>query len=100
MVGGLMQLVPYGASDFYLTRNISALQSNQIIEWQHEIISFELSNNSICPITIDLIDISSGVCKCLKCRNIFDYSAYKQWIDSKGTCPVCRTCDIEYKYQL
>jgi hypothetical protein len=97
-MAGLMQLIEVGAQDIYLIGNISVLQSKQIIEWQHELISFEQSNNAICQITLDLIDISSGVCKCLQCKNIFDYSAYKQWINTNKTCPVCRNRDIEYKY--
>jgi len=98
MAGGLMQLVAYGAQDIYLMRNISALQSKQIIQWKNEIISFKIPKKTKCPITFDLINISSGVCKCLQCRNIFDYSAYKQWINTNKTCPVCRNRDIEYKY--
>jgi hypothetical protein len=92
MSGGLMQLIAYGAQD------ISEYIFEQSIEWKNEIISFKIPKKTKCPITFDLINISNGVCKCLQCRNLFDYPAYKEWIDNNTTCPVCRTSNIEYTY--
>ena len=67
MAGGLMQLVAYGAQDIYLMRNISALQSNQIIKWKNEIISFKIPKKTKCPITFDLINISNALCFFIVC---------------------------------
>ena len=62
-------------------------------------INFDIPNNSICPITYEIIDIMQGICKCNQCNNIFGYNAFNRWITEQArNCPICRNTNIENKY--
>jgi len=62
-------------------------------------INFDIPNNSICPITYEIIDIMQGICKCNQCNNIFGYNAFNRWITEQArNCPLCRNTNIENKY--
>lgn len=69
-----------------------------ISNWRVENISFDIPSNTICPITLNEINIDNGVCKCVQCNGIFDYQAYKHWISVHVSCPLCRCTHIEHKY--
>ncbi len=95
---GLMA-ISYGLEPIPIVLNRTSATVDTIFpEWQVGMISFEIPNNTTCPIMFDEIDIARGVCKCVQCNNIFGYSAYRQWIETSRHCPVCRNRNIEYKY--
>ena len=57
-------------------------------------------NKIICPITNDLINIDNGISRCNSCNNIFDFLAFKTWIETSAhhNCPICRNFNIQYNY--
>ena len=97
MTGGLMQLLAYGFQDidFFKTKSIETIES---IEWQVNKITFEIPINAICPISLEVLQKQNGLCKCLECKNVFGYYAYKKWIEIWNNCPLCRTKNIEHNY--
>jgi hypothetical protein len=48
------------------------------------------SLDDVCPISLLPLDISGGICKCIRCHKLFNYPVYRQWIELSGTCPFCR----------
>jgi hypothetical protein len=91
--------ISYGLEPIPIVLHRTSTNVDTILpEWQVSVISFEIPNNTTCPITFDGINVSNGVCKCIQCNNIFVYSAYRQWIETSRHCPLCRNRNIEYKY--
>jgi hypothetical protein len=58
------------------------------------------TNEIICPITRELLNIDNGISRCNSCNNIFDFPAFKTWIETSAhhNCPICRNFNIQYNY--
>ncbi len=74
-----------------ITQNLNSITQSNVIqstEWQ---IEYKLltSENNICSITYDEIIGDYGTC--IICNNNFDYNSIKRWLNSRNSCPMCRS---------
>ena len=85
---------PRNASEpYYILTNIT---------WNVLPLDFDVPVDLMCPILHEPINlVDDGVYKCITCRNLFGFNAFKTWIEqssSRRSCPVCRTQDIVHIY--
>ncbi len=99
MVGSLMQLVAYGASDIYLSNYIS-LHPYNYVQTKTKLLSHknfkkvkryltEDDQNIECPISYQKISYGSKYFQCVGCKYNFSYKSVKH-IGFKNNCSICK----------
>ena len=117
MVGGLMQLIAYGAQDVYLGNesysdsdisvdNFNNMHLNNQIntyDWyQYNRPIKKTDRNTECPITLEEIKEGDTYCLCNTCNTLFDAKELKKTLRMKNECPICLAewnAKIEYVNQ-
>lgn len=67
-----------------------ALNTNRTVRANPRLYTVQIANieTQVCPITHENITQFYG--KCLKCNNVFDFTAISNWLKDHHTCPLCR----------
>ena len=111
-MGGLMQLVAYGAQDVYL-ENLVNWRNNryqnpyfrEIEERVYPVLNqpgfdepinyvfwnSRLKNGTECPIMMCPINRGDKYTQCYQCKKAFDWGSMVLWLRDNSTCPHCRT---------
>lgn len=117
-MGGLMQLIAYGAQDVYLGNPVNTRNNRNGNPYFREIEervdrvlnqmynnnrqpafdesrvifrSSRLKNGTECPITMCPINKGEKYTKCYQCKKAFDWGSMVLWLRDNSTCPHCRT---------
>ena len=52
--------------------------------------NMDLSNNNVCPISLDTFRTGDVLCQIVGCGHTFKYNALMYWLRRHSSCPVCR----------
>lgn len=58
-------------------------------EWETQQGTLRIEDEIMCPITYELIN--DDYCLCTTCNNAFGHTAIRRWLNTRSTCPLCRS---------
>jgi predicted RNA-binding Zn-ribbon protein involved in translation (DUF1610 family) len=70
-----------------LVRRVIIQEEEKVGEWD---LSFGEEEKKICPVCSTEIQEGDEVFECPYCGNVMHLRCVKPWIESRGTCPICK----------
>jgi hypothetical protein len=77
------------------TRKHQDLNNNNIFsdkDYKNRVKIENKTNNEICAICLDDIEVTNYDCTTLKCKHMFHSLCASRWSERSSSCPMCRTC--------